>query len=152
MEEKSTRYHALELSEESTSWKHLPSRDPKAHKIPISDVAYQSQKNASIISLNSICKTDQNPEGQRNLQELSRELLLGISQITFREEKEITLSGISALQTTITGHMDQERVTLRTIVLQKLECVYDLMYIARPETFDENEPDFSRFAKSLQIQ
>jgi hypothetical protein len=41
---------------------------------------------------------------------------------------------------------------LRTFVLRRGDCVYDLMYVARPDRFAENEQDFSRFADSLKLK
>jgi hypothetical protein len=41
---------------------------------------------------------------------------------------------------------------LRTVVLRRGSCVYDLMYVARPEHFKDNEPDFAHFIASLKLK
>jgi len=120
----------------------------------ISDVAYQSKETASIISLNSACKTYalQAMDKKETLESLTQELLLGISEITLKEERNLTIDQIPALETTTKGKIRQENMMLRTVVLKRLNCVYDLMYVARPESFDKNRDDFSRFVSSLKLR
>jgi hypothetical protein len=164
VDEKSEAYGVMDLSKESGDWQKLDPAEAGAEsresgeaseageeKTEISDVAYQNRKNASIISLNSACRPSAGTSGQ-DLQSLTNLLFLGISDISLREEREITVQGISALQTTIQGKMNGENMMLRTVIIRRGLCVYDLMYVSRPRYFAGNEPDFSRFVSSLRLK
>jgi hypothetical protein len=162
VEEKSTTYGVMDLSKTNPDWLRLDgktqpesteAKDPDTRQTSIADVAFQSKKTASIISLNSACKNYAEPnEKQENLKELTRELLLGISDISFHEEQEIFVNRIPALQTTVVGKLGQENMKLRTVVLQRTKCVYDLMYVSRPEKFPTHEDEFSNFVTSLMLK
>lgn len=160
VEEKSTTYGIQDLSKVDPDWVKFNST-PKTSleagtpesgtpESGISDVAYQSKKNASIISINSACKNY--PQKENTLKELTRELLLGISDITRLEERSLTVSDTPALETTLKGKIDHEEMMLRTVVLHRLNCVYDLMFVARPDHFNANLEDFSRFVSSLRLK
>jgi hypothetical protein len=160
VEEKSESYGFLDLSKTNPDWVRL---DPKTSlevdetsspspESEISDVVFQSKNAASIISLNSACKSYKTSGETLPLKTLTNELLLGISEVSYRDETPLTMEGSPALQTTIQGKLNGENMKLRTVVLQKLNCVYDLMYVARPEHFNAGEPDFSRFVSSLRLR
>lgn len=123
-------------------------KDPQAHQ---PDFAFQSKKSGSIISLNSACKHFES-YNKEDLDALTQELLLGISQVHLQEKNDIVLSQTPALQTLARGKLDNEEVMLKTVVLQKNNCVYDLVYIATPENFKSQEKDFSLFMNSLQLR
>ncbi len=123
--------------------------DSAASEVP--DASYQSKKNSSIISINSNCREGRDTQ-DLSLHEFTRQLLLGMTDVELNEEKETSLQNIPALQTTLKGKMNREPVMLRSIVLKKKECVYDLMYISRPEHFQIHEPDFTKFIASLRIK
>jgi hypothetical protein len=42
-----------------------------------------------------------------------------------------------------------ERVRMEAYVLKDERCVYDLVYVASPETFEAQRPDFKRFVDSF---
>lgn len=162
VDEKSTSYWVTDLSAEAPrTWMKLDSKavaeageavnpESEAFSNEVSDLAFQSKKTAAIISLNSACRKGR--EDQVNLQTFSHELILGIHSVKDRDEKPIEVAGQKALQATVEGRMAGEETKIRTVVLQKRECVYDLMYIARPERFSAHEADFSRFVSSLQLR
>jgi hypothetical protein len=161
VEEKSDSYGILDLSKVNSDWTRLDPKGTTPHdqtpdapppESGISDVVFQSKKSASIISLNSACnrykKVPQNPD----LKALTRELFLGLSEMHDLEQANLIIQETPALQTTIQGKLNGESMKLRTVVLQRSHCVYDLMYIARPERFLENEDDFSHFVSSLRLR
>lgn len=147
--EKSESYAVMDLSELSRKWKKLENEE--AVSGDVSDLAYQSDETGSIISLNSACReglTNQNDD----LKEFTHQLLLGISDIHERRQENVRLEGKSALRTTLEGRLQGEAVKLRTYVMKSDECLYDLMYIARPETFEVEESTFVRFVDSLRLK
>jgi hypothetical protein len=156
VEEKSKHYHVIDLSQKSEEWEKLENQSSTTAEIPeqgsVSDTAFQSNQTAAIISLNSACKQYESKQPQQSLKKLSSELFLGITDVTFLEEKELVIQGVPALETTIRGQLSGEDTQLRAVVLQKQNCVYDLMYIARPEKFEKNLRDFSRFVSSLSLK
>jgi len=159
IEEKSTAYGIQDLSVTNSDWvrldskSHSESSDTKDHpQSGVSDMAFQSIKTASIISINSACRATNASESRQGLKELTRELLLGISEITMREETPLTLQNTPALRTTIKGRINDEEMMLQTVVLQRAKCVYDLMYVTRPDRFEANERDFSSFVASLRLK
>jgi hypothetical protein len=163
--EKSVDYRVADLAQESPeTWERIPSSEinpasagdsDARESTDATDVAYQSRRNASIISLNSACR-ERLRNRDHTLQEYTRELLLGITDIQARDEREIQVQGQRALETTLQGRMgagaQAEPVKLRAVVVRKDDCLYDLMYVARPETFAAHEPDFSRFIESLRLR
>ena len=150
VEDKSNAYRVADLQVLKADWRKLESSLKEAGAAEdVSDVAFQSKTTSSIISLNSACR----PGGdQRSLKEISRLLFLGLSQSSAPEEQTLEVERVPALQTTVEGRLNNEPVRLRTVVLRKGECVYDLMYVARPEQFDKQLGDFTHFVSSLRIR
>jgi hypothetical protein len=162
VDEKSVSYGIMDLSQTKDDWIKL---DPKTtanspdnlsnnvNESGVTDAAYQSKTTDSVISINSACKSYVDPTSESTLASLTQELLLGISNISLREEKNLTLrKDIPALETTIRGTIKKEKMMLRTVVIQRNNCVYDLMYISRAEKFEKNEADFSQFVSSLSLK
>ncbi len=162
IDEKSTAYGVLDLSKESPSvWVRLTDAElrpkdaqigtnKKAFSSEITDVAYQSKKTAAIISLNSSCR-----EGRGSVEDLEpylKELLLGMYEISERTETSRQLSGVDALESTVAGKMTGQSTKINAVVLSKNGCIYDLMYISRPERFATHEGDFNRFVSSLKLR
>lgn len=167
VDEKSDRYAIMDLSQLSGSsgkdWLRLERTPTKAGAAPVdegttdaagdpvfSDFAFQNRKTAAIISLNTSCRP-----GESNAQDLKKQtrlLLLGLSGATEKAEKNLTVAGQEALETTVVGKMSGTRMRLRTVVLGQGKCQYDLLYVARPETFAEHEEVFSQFVASLKLR
>jgi hypothetical protein len=162
IDQKSTDYGVLDLAKENPAvWKRLGYSDlrpkdaqigtnKKAFSSEITDMAFQSKRTSAIISLNSSCR-----EGRDSIEDLQpylRELLLGITDVSERKENARQVSGLDALEELIAGKMAGEETKIRAIVLQKEGCLYDLMYISRPDRFAIHESDFNRFVSSLRLR
>jgi hypothetical protein len=149
--EHSESYQIKDLaSENSKEWMKLPSssNDPDT---ATSDASYQSKQTASIISVNSACRPS-NEENDRDLRYFTNLLLLGVTDITYKNEAQLQLPQAPALETTIQGKLSNEITKMRTVVIKMGQCVYDLMYISRPQHFQKNEKDFAQFVQSLRIK
>jgi hypothetical protein len=160
--EKSESYGVIDLQKEkpqewmkfvseSGSPKDGEARDENDETTEISDVSFQSRRTASVISLNSACRasyqnTDKDLKGFTNL------LFLGVSDVASRAEQEITVDGSPALQTTLEGTLNGERVRFRTVVSRKRNCVYDLVFVSRPKYFESDLPIFTTFVSSLRLR
>lgn len=163
LEEKSTTYGVMDLNRSNSDWKKLDPTKTAAQNesvkvqdvspTEVSDVAYQSASTASIISLDSACRLSAeslNP-GQ-DLRSITDLLLLGITDVTYRAERGMEVQKTPALETTITGSLNGEVMQLRTVVLKRQNCVYDLVYMARPTHFESQLADFSHFVASLKLK
>jgi hypothetical protein len=150
VDEKSDAYEVLDLSKTNTDWERIDSKSP--NETSTSDMVFQSKSTGSIVSLNSACKSYSPSEKKPSLQELTRELLLGFQNVVQKDQVKLVIEKIPALQTTVQGQLNDQEVAIRTVVLQRVNCLYDLMYISRPENFSEKERDFSRFVTSLHLR
>lgn len=153
VEDKSDHYRIMDLSRDDHDWTRFESndKDEDHERTDITDFSYQSKSTASIISINTACREGGN-HGSKSLREYTRELLLGISDQNSFDEHDTDVNGTPALETTIEGKLNPRLVKIRTVVLQKDDCVYDLMYIAKPELFVRHEALFSRFVHSLRLK
>ena len=141
IEEKSTHYRIQSLSGE---WALLTSiTDNPGDQ---ADLSFQSKTTGSIISINSACRPGFE---SRPLEHFSTQILLGISEIAERKNQPHPQQGLEGLETTLMGQLGKKPVKIQTIVLRKGHCIYDLMYVAKPETFDLEHPVFTQFSNSL---
>lgn len=151
VDEKSESYGVMDLTKGNPDWIKLDPKSGDINSTEIEDVAFQSKSTAAIVSLNSACRDSKEYEN-KDLRSLTNVLLLGAADVTLRDEKELTVSGNPALQTTIEGKINSEKIMLRTVVIKRRTCVYDLVYVARPQTFDAHVEDFSHFVASLRLK
>lgn len=152
--EKSERYTIHSLAQENSQWVELKSEENESKESEESDqydLAFQSKKTASVISINSACRVRLAHE-KKDLRKFTDLLILGFNKIEQRDEREIQIDQeIPALETTIKGELNQNEMMMRAVVLKKEQCIYDLMYIARPGNFKQEEKDFSNFVTSLKL-
>lgn len=163
LEEKSTAYGVADLSSSNPDWKKLDPAKTTAQNesvkvqdvspTEVSDVAYQSSSTASIISLDSACRLSADAlRPSQDLRSLTDLLLLGITDVTYRSERGMEVQKTPALETTIKGSLNGELMQIRTVVLKRQNCVYDLVYMARPTHFESQLADFSHFVASLRLR
>jgi len=158
--EKSDRYEILRLDRHLPDWKKLS--PPPASTAPneeeeeidpdleISDRAFQSKKTGSVISINTACRLI-NQNSNITLNELSALLFSSVKNITNKKEEFIEFASTPALLTTLNGQIDNKSVKIKTIVFKKDICIYDLMYIARPENFQNDLKNFQEFMDSFKF-
>lgn len=144
--EHSTNYAAPDLSQKFPEWSSLERTDEG----PGADVAFQHAKSGSIISMNSTCR-ERNTREDLSLDSVTRSLLLGITVPDQQTSREIKVSRLPAQETTVLGMMNGQSMKLRVIVLRKDECLYDLMYVAKANRFDEQEAVFSDFVSRFEV-
>jgi hypothetical protein len=163
--ERSSQYEIFNPAQENSEWLPLesePSATQEEADASASDIAFQSKTTGTILSLNSACRPAldwglQAEEGdpaayeREQLKQFSRQLLLGIEPTEPLIEKYIEVSQLPALETTLTGTLAGASTKVRTVVLRKGTCVYDLMYVTKPQFFDADEPTFRRFVASLRV-
>lgn len=121
------------------------------------DLAFEHRRTGAIISMNSVCREHRDS----TLEELSRNLLMGLNTQGQAATRDLEVDGSKALESTVdagittrrpSGETEEMPVRVRAVVLRKSGCTYDLMYIARPAVFDELSPVFDRFLKGFHAQ
>jgi hypothetical protein len=76
------------------------------------------------------------------LKALSRHLLFGIRGIRVVREGAILLDGVTGLETRVQGRFEGTPIEVRTVVVRRHGCLYDLFYVAPPEVFETRMIDF----------
>ena len=158
VDEKSQSYGVEDLAQNNSDWVKLDpkltspeAKDSDLTSTEASDVAYQSKETAAIISLNSACRKHLE-EPEQSLRTLTNLLLLGMTDVTLHKEEPESIQNTPALRTTVEGKLNGEPMMLRTVVLRRATCIYDLVYMSRPKSFDLRSPDFNRFVSSLKLK
>ncbi len=161
--EKSESFTIQELDKIDASWIKLDeqkeiqikqdaetSDDPANSPLDASDLAYQHKKTSSIISLSTACRP-RNALQENTLSQFTDALLLGITDITGRTERTMTLDSLSALETILNGSLSNESVKLAVVVVRKESCVFDLMLVTRAKYFESEKKVFDSFVSSLKF-
>ena len=85
------------------------------------------------------------------LKALSRHLLFGIRGIRVVREGPILLDGVTGLETRVQGRFEGSPIEVRTVVVRRQVCLYDLFYVAPPEFFETRMIDFDRLLRGWQF-
>ncbi len=86
----------------------------------------------------------------RGLDILMRHLLFGLKDRRILERGEATVNGYPAERAVFEGTSDEETVRGEAYVVKAGACVYDFLYVAPPDVFEQGRPDFARLVQSLQ--
>lgn len=150
--EKSDHYLVVELHKKNKNWIKVPHEKNETHDDNSqSDVIYQSRVTATIISLNSTCRRRFEIQGL-DLTGYTNTLLLGFTDVTARSQTLIKVSSYLALKTVLEGKIDNQSMKIQAIVLRSHTCIYDLMYVSKPQHFMQDSEVFARFVASLRIK
>lgn len=158
VDERSDRYSVMDLAKKDpTHWTKLE-REVGENSAGSSDYTYQSKETGAIFSANSSCRgapeSAERSDKEQLLQALRAQnklLMLGIARVRPKTERQITVADEIALESTIEGKMGDQSIQMRSVVLRKGRCQYDLIFIAHPSEFAKNEELFSEFVASLVI-
>ena len=112
------------------------------------DTAFENPESGAIISLNSICRKYFNV----SLDELSRNLVLGIADKKIISERQIKIDGVPAKDTLLLGVVKGTKVKIRTVVAKKNYCTFDFIFVATPETYPKSVRDFESFMTSFHVE
>ena len=79
---------------------------------------------------------------------------VGSISITLRDlytRMHVELDGALGLDTVITGSWDGTSVQIRSVVMRRKGCLYDLLYVSPTNAFGSRSADFDRFVNSWQF-
>ncbi len=151
VDEKAKKMPYSEVETIDPTWKRLetPSKNKeKTDDIP--DAAWQSDKTAAVISLNSACR--QNVDDHEDLKEVTRLLLSQWDNLKIQSEQSTTLSGFPAWETEALGNYLKSERKFQTVVVKTPNCIYDLIYLSPIKTFTQELSVFQQFRASLNLK
>lgn len=152
---KDSQWIRLDLQAERENKDTNPSNTPDTES-QAPDVAFQNKSTQAIISVNSACRevarpTDETRTEEDRLKLFTKRLHFGLA-VEERKEALSQVDGLSAWDSTVQGKLDGEPIALRTLVVQLDKCIYDVMYMTRPEHFKRHENVFASFVASLKLR
>ena len=147
VDQKSDKILVVPVETLDHNWKRINSETPET-VTETPDRAWQSTKTAAIISLNSACRKN-NSDHDQNLKEITTDMLNQWEITGTKTEREITISGFAALETTAEGMFFSKKRKFQTIVVKTSTCVYDLIYLSSPKSFTQDLGLFQKFHDKL---
>jgi hypothetical protein len=114
------------------------------------DSAWQSQKTAAVISINSACS--QLNDERSSIQYVTSSLLSQWRQLKILHQEDTKLSGYPALETTAEGYYLNRTRKFQTVAVKTPSCVYDLIYLSPVNTFDQELSSFQKFRDNLVLK
>jgi hypothetical protein len=137
------------------NWKRINISENSNSSNDMPDRAWQSTKTASVISLNSACRQI-NDEAQgyseMGLKEITSDLLSQWRDLEHKTERELTISGYHAFETTAEGFYFDRKRKFQTLVVKTPTCVYDLIFLSPPKNFNQDLVTFQKFRDKLMIK
>ncbi len=147
VEEKSVNSQTKNKLLNHPDWKQLEIQSSVKSSTDIPDAAWQSQKTAAVISLNSVCR--RNIDRSDDLKNVTRILLSQWDHLKILSERSLQLSGFPAYETVARGkYLDRDR-KFKVIVVKSPSCVYDLVFLSPLESFNEELSVFQQFYDNL---
>jgi hypothetical protein len=105
-------------------------------------LAYRDDPADATVAINGRCGKDGDDVA---LQSLTQHLFLLFTEREIKQQRVISMDGREALRTTLTAKLDGVEKAFATYVMKKDGCVYDFIYISRPDTFDSKVAGFDGF-------
>ncbi len=118
-------------------------------RIELDDVllAFHDEARQGLIALFQSCED----EGRLPLRILARRLFFGLKEKQVLEQNLVSLDGSEAIHTLLQAELGGDEVKVSSYVVKKADCVYDLVYLAPPSSFDSGLPDFEQFVRGWEL-
>lgn len=104
------------------------------------DVAFYDRDLDAMIMVNSECPMQHDAP----LEVAANTLLIGFTDKQLLRQERVPLSGREALHRRVRAKLDGVPLLLDLFVLKKDECLYDLVYLAPPDSAGRGAADFGR--------
>ncbi len=109
-------------------------------------LAFRDDAHQASILINARC----NPDDQGTpLASLTEHLIMGTTERDYRLEETIPFDAREARHTVLRAKLDGVLMAYDIFVMKKDGCVYDLVYVSPPDSFDSGAPAFDRFARNF---
>ncbi|MCL2448516.1 MAG: hypothetical protein FWD17_06190 [Polyangiaceae bacterium] len=128
----------IELGPVPETWRRISVRG--------ADLAFRDDKRAGSTLFNVHCggRDDDAPLGI-----LTQNLIMGTTERDFESQEIMPFDGREAMRTRLRAKLDGVPMQYEIYVMKKDGCVYDLVYVAPPDRFEDGTADFERFAGGL---
>jgi hypothetical protein len=111
------------------------------------DLELRHRSTRAGIAIHAVCE---GAEPRRSADVLTRHLLIGIRDRMVLERGTTQVGGRPASRTVLDGRLGTEAsVRVEALTLKGGRCVYDLMHVGPPATFEATRADFARFVDSF---
>jgi hypothetical protein len=110
------------------------------------DLAYRDPAAAGSAMVDFRCKE---ADIDAPLTVLTQQLIMGTTERDVVSEETIPFDGREALHTVMRAKLDGVPLQYDIFVMKKDECVYDLVYLAPPDRYEQGAAAFERFARGL---
>lgn len=109
-------------------------------------VAFRDDTHLASVMVHARCDL---PSDDAPLLALTNHLLIGTTERDVASEDTVSFDGREARHTIVTAKLDGVRQTFDLWVMKKDGCVYDLVYVAAPQSYAAGAPAFDRFARGF---
>ncbi len=125
----------------------LPRNGWQITEAPGTDLVLRDTRSAARMAVAANCPgTETGP-----LPALVRHLFFGFRQVKWLRQERILLNDVVGLDTVITGTWEGTSMQIRSVVIRRKGCLYDLLYVAPSSAFGARSADFDVFLKSWQF-
>jgi hypothetical protein len=126
----------------------VPSAPAEWKRVDVDDaaLAFRDDTHGASVLLNARCLS---ADDRTPLVALTNHLLIGATERVYVSQAAEPFDGREALHTKLKAKWDGVPMMLDVFVLSKDGCVYDFVYLAPPESFDEGAASFERFVRGF---
>lgn len=148
VDQKSSSIQITALETIDPNWKRIDLLENSLNANEMPDRSWQSVKTAAVISLNSACRQ----VSEMGLKEITTDLLSQWRDLNDKIEKDFSISGFPALETTAEGIYYNRKRKLQIVVVKTPTCVYDLMFLSPVKSYAQDLVTFQKFRDKLIIK
>jgi hypothetical protein len=129
----------------------IPGRDWAPADESPADLDVRHRATTAGIAVHAVCE---GAAPRRAPDVLARQLVIGLRDRAVVERGTIEIAGRPASRVVLDARLGDSRATVRveTVTMTDDRCVYDLMHVAPPATFDATHDDFTRFVGSFRTE
>ncbi len=125
----------------------LPREGWQVMESPGTDLALRDTRSQARMAVSATC-----PEQETGpLPALVQHLFFGFRQVKRLRQERILLDGAVGLETVVRGRVEGTLIQVRSVVIRRKGCLYDLLFVAPPETFGTRSVDFDTFLSGWQF-
>ena len=130
---------AFRVGKLSDSWK----RESFGYKA----IMFKHKERDASVSVSSFCKGSFDDAA---LSLLSDQALYGVTNQKNIRRTSIRLADREALRSVTNGRLDGVDLTIDTVTLKMNECVFDFVYVSKPDEYGLDKADFEKFYGGFQ--
>ncbi len=126
----------------------VPAPPAEWRRVEVDDaaLAFRDDAHGASILVNARCLS---ADDRTPLVALTNHLLIGATERVYVSQEATPFDGREALHTRVQAKWDGVPMMMDVFVLSKDGCVYDFVYLARPEGFEDGAASFERFVRGF---